>query len=316
MTSTSAASSHRLSEGDLARYLRDIRRFPMLKPEDEKRLARCWRENDDRSAADRLVTSHLRLVVKIANQYRRYGLSLAEVISEGNIGLMRAASRFDPDMGCRFGTYARWWIKATIREYLFRSWSLVRIANTDCQKNLFFNLRKVKQRLSALHDGDLDPDQVKIIADYFGVPEKDVIDMNRRLMGDRSLNSPTSDDSDASEWQDWLVDDRPSQETELATSEDLATRRNALGVALKELDAREHRIFVARHLAEEPTNLTELGQELGLSCEGVRRIEIRAYEKVRKAVRTSVRRARPAHAPTCNTGSLRQFSTLHAQCCS
>ena len=276
------------AELGLTRYLEEIRRFPMLQPQEEFMLAKRWREHGDRNAAHKLVTSHLRLVAKIAMGYRGYGLPISEVISEGNVGLMQAVKRFEPDKGFRLATYAMWWIKAAIQEYILRSWSLVKMGTTANQKKLFFNLRKAKSRISALEEGDLRPDQVKIIAKRLGVTEQDVIDMNRRLGGDASLNAPIREEGDSGEWQDWLVDDQDSQEKVLAESEELATRRKALSEALSVLNDRERRIFEARRLADEPVTLEELAEEFGVSRERVRQIEVRAFEKVQKAVRTRV----------------------------
>ena len=251
-------------------------------------LANRWREHGDREAAHKLVTSHLRLVAKIAMGYRGYGLPIAEVISEGNVGLMQAVKRFEPEKGFRLATYAMWWIKASIQEYILRSWSLVKMGTTANQKKLFFNLRKAKSRISALEDGDMRPDQVKIIAKRLGVGEQDVIDMNRRLSGDASLNAPIREEGDSGEWQDWLVDDSESQESVLAEHEQLSTRRKALSEALSVLNDRERRIFEARRLADEPVTLEELAEEFGVSRERVRQIEVRAFEKVQKAVRSRV----------------------------
>jgi RNA polymerase sigma-32 factor len=276
------------AESGLTRYLEEIRRFPMLQPQEEFMLAKRWREHGYRNAAHKLVTSHLRLVAKIAMGYRGYGLPISEVISEGNVGLMQAVKRFEPDKGFRLATYAMWWIRAAIQEYILRSWSLVKMGTTANQKKLFFNLRKAKSRISALEEGDLRPDQVKIIAKRLGVTEQDVIDMNRRLGGDASLNAPIREEGDSGEWQDWLVDDQESQEKVLAESEELATRRKALSEALSVLNDRERRIFEARRLADEPVTLEELAEEFGVSRERVRQIEVRAFEKVQKAVRTRV----------------------------
>ena len=272
------------SEGGLSRYLEEIRRFPMLEPQEEFMLAKRWREHGDRDAAHKLVTSHLRLVAKIAMGYRGYGLPIGEVISEGNVGLMQAVKRFEPDKGFRLATYAMWWIKASIQEYILRSWSLVKMGTTAAQKRLFFNLRKAKSRISALDEGDLKPDQVRSIATRLGVTEKDVIDMNRRLGGDTSLNAPIRADADSGEWQDWLVDEHDNQEATLAESEELENRRKALGQALDVLSERERRIFEARRLSENPITLEELAAEFGVSRERVRQIEVRAFEKVQQAV--------------------------------
>ena len=276
------------AEGGLTRYLEEIRRFPMLEPQEEYMLAKRWREHGDRPAAHKLVTSHLRLVAKIAMGYRGYGLPISEVISEGNVGLMQAVKRFEPDKGFRLATYAMWWIKAAIQEYILRSWSLVKMGTTANQKKLFFNLRKAKSKISALNDGDLRPDQVQIIAKRLGVTEQDVVDMNRRLGGDASLNAPIREDGDSGEWQDWLADDSDSQETVLAETEELDNRRKALNSALGVLNERERRIFEARRLIDNPVTLEELAEEFGVSRERVRQIEVRAFEKVQKAVRNRV----------------------------
>jgi len=276
------------AESGLSRYLEEIRRFPMLEPQDEYMLAKRWREHGDRDAAHKLVTSHLRLVAKIAMGYRGYGLPISEVISEGNVGLMQAVKRFEPEKGFRLATYAMWWIKAAIQEYILRSWSLVKMGTTANQKKLFFNLRKAKSRISALEEGDMRPDQVKLIAKRLGVTEQDVIEMNRRLGGDASLNAPIRDDDSSGEWQDWLVDDSASQESRLAESEQSENRHKALGDALTVLNERERRIFEARRLADEPITLEELADEFGVSRERVRQIEVRAFEKVQKAVKTNI----------------------------
>jgi RNA polymerase sigma-32 factor len=270
----------------------------MLEPQEEYMLAKSWREHGDRDAAHRLVTSHLRLVAKIAMGYRGYGLPISEVISEGNVGLMQAVKRFEPDKGFRLATYAMWWIKAAIQEYILRSWSLVKMGTTANQKKLFFNLRKAKSRISALEEGDLRPDQVQIIAKRLGVTEQDVVDMNRRLGGDASLNAPIREDGDSGEWQDWLVDDSDSQESILAQSEEMENRRSALSDALSVLNDRERRIFEARRLVDEPVTLEDLAAEFGVSRERVRQIEVRAFEKVQKAVknRVSAMETPPAHA--------------------
>jgi RNA polymerase sigma-32 factor len=276
------------AESGLSRYLDEIRRFPMLEPQEEYMLAKRWREHGDRVAAHKLVTSHLRLVAKIAMGYRGYGLPIAEVISEGNVGLMQAVKRFEPEKGFRLATYAMWWIKAAIQEYILRSWSLVKMGTTANQKKLFFNLRKAKSRISALEEGDMRPDQVKLIAKRLGVTEQDVIDMNRRLSGDASLNAPIREDGDSGEWQDWLMDDRDSQEAMLVASEEMDNRRAALSDALEVLNDRERRIFEARRLADEPVTLEDLAVEFGVSRERVRQIEVRAFEKVQKAVKNRV----------------------------
>ncbi len=277
------------AESGLTRYLEEIRRFPMLEPQDEYVLAKRWREHGDRDAAHKLVTSHLRLVAKIAMGYRGYGLPISEVISEGNVGLMQAVKRFEPEKGFRLATYAMWWIKAAIQEYILRSWSLVKMGTTANQKKLFFNLRKAKSKISALEEGDLRPDQVKLIAKRLGVTEQDVVDMNRRLGGDVSLNAPIREDGDSGEWQDWLVDDvSTDQETRLAESEESDNRRKALGEALSVLNERERRIFEARRLADDPITLEDLATEFGVSRERVRQIEVRAFEKVQRAVKSRI----------------------------
>ncbi|HEY5965523.1 MAG TPA: RNA polymerase sigma factor RpoH [Xanthobacteraceae bacterium] len=276
------------AEGGLTRYLEEIRRFPMLEPQQEYMLAKRWKEHGDRDAAHQLVTSHLRLVAKIAMGYRGYGLPISEVISEGNVGLMQAVKRFEPDKGFRLATYAMWWIKASIQEYILRSWSLVKMGTTANQKKLFFNLRKAKSKISALQEGDLRPDQVQTIAKRLGVTEQDVVDMNRRLGGDASLNAPIRDDGESGEWQDWLADDSESQESVMAEHEELDNRRKALSSALEVLNDRERRIFEARRLADDPVTLEDLAAEFGVSRERVRQIEVRAFEKVQKAVKNRV----------------------------
>jgi len=276
------------AESGLSRYLDDIRRFPMLEPQEEFMLAKRWREHGDRIAAHKLVTSHLRLVAKIAMGYRGYGLPISEVISEGNVGLMQAVKRFEPDKGFRLATYAMWWIKASIQEYILRSWSLVKMGTTANQKKLFFNLRKAKSRISALDEGDMRPDQVKAIAKQLGVAEHDVIDVNGWLSGDASLNAPFGVDGDSGEWLDLLVDEDVSPETALAASDELDHRRKALNLALAVLNDRERRIFEARRIVEDPISLTELAEEFGISRERVRQIDVSSLEKVQKAVRNRV----------------------------
>jgi len=273
------------AESGLIGYLWEIRRFPMLEPHEEYMLAKRWREHGDHAAAHKLVNSQLRLVAKIAKGYRGYGLPISDVISEGNVGLLRAIQRFEPEKGFRVSTYAVWWIKASIHEYILRSWSLVKMGTAANQKKLFFNLRKAKSKISVLDKGDMRPDQVKIIARRIGVTETDVIDMNRRLGGDVSLNAPMREEGDSSEWQDWLVDESASQETRLAESEESDNRRKALASALSVLNARERRIFEARRLAEDPTTLAELADEFGVCRERVRQIEVSSFEKVQKAVK-------------------------------
>ncbi|WP_109315078.1 RNA polymerase sigma factor RpoH [Pseudovibrio ascidiaceicola] len=275
-------------EGGLSRYLDEIRKFPMLQPQEEYMLAKRYREHDEPKAAERLVNSHLRLVAKIAMGYRGYGLPLGEVISEGNVGLMQAVKRFEPDKGFRLATYAMWWIKASIQEYILRTWSLVKMGTTANQKRLFFNLRRVKGKIQAFEDGDLRPDQVQQIATTLGVTEKEVVSMNRRLGGDSSLNAPLrSSEGESSEWQDWLVDDAESQEAVLAEQEEYDVRRDMLKNAMGVLNPRETRIFEARRLSESPITLEELSTEFGVSRERVRQIEVRAFEKVQKAVQES-----------------------------
>jgi RNA polymerase sigma-32 factor len=275
-------------ETGLSRYLEEIRRFPLLEPQEEFMLAKRWREHQDDNSAHKLVSSHLRLVAKTAMGYRGYGLPISEVISEGNVGLMQAVKRFEPERGFRLATYAMWWIKAAIQEYILRSWSLVKIGTTTNQKKLFFNLRKAKSRISALEEGDLHPDHVKLIATRLGVTEQDVTDMNRRLGGDASLNTPVRDDGDSGEWMDWLVDEGASQESRLAESEQSENRHKALGDALTALNDRERRIFEARRLADHPITLEDLANEFSVSRERVRQIEMRAFEKVQKTVRNRI----------------------------
>jgi RNA polymerase sigma-32 factor len=279
----------------LARYLDEIRRFPMLEPNEEYMLAKRWREHTDSDAAERLVTSHLRLVARIAMGYRGYGLPIGEVISEGNVGLMQAVKRFEPDKGFRLATYAMWWIRASIQEYILRSWSLVKMGTTAAQKKLFFNLRRTKGQLQALEEGDLKPEHVKAIATKLGVPEEDVISMNRRLGGDTSLNAPVRNDAEGGgEWQDWLVDDTPDQGERFAENEELDQRRAMLTGAMAQLNERERRIFEARRLAEEPATLEDLSSEFGVSRERIRQIEVRAFEKVQKAVQAAAKAATQA----------------------
>jgi RNA polymerase sigma-32 factor len=293
MASQVAAWSFAVGESGLTRYLEEIRRFPMLEPQDEYMFAKRWREHGDCDAAHRLVTSHLRLVAKIAMGYRGYGMPISEVISEGNVGLMQAVKRFEPEKGFRLATYAMWWIKAAIQEYILRSWSLVKLGTTANQKKLFFNLRKAKGKISALEEGDLRPDQVKIIARRLGVTEQDVVEMNRRLGGDVSLNTPIREEGGSGEWQDWLVDEISDQETRLAESEESDNRRKALGEALTVLNDRERRIFEARRLADDPITLEDLASEFGVSRERVRQIEVRAFEKVQRAVKNRVAAIEP-----------------------
>jgi RNA polymerase sigma-32 factor len=276
------------AESGISHYFEQIRRFPMLDRREEYKLAKRWREEGDRDAAHKLVTSHLRLVAKIAKSYLGYGLPIADIISEGHVGLMQAVERFEPEKGFRFATYAVWWIKAAIQEYILRSWSLVKMGTTANQKKLFFRLREAKSKIFVLDEGDMRPDQVKLIAKRLGVTEQDVIDINRRLGGDASLNAPIRDDGDSAEWQDWLVDESPGQETMLAARDEFDNRRKALSDALGVLNGRDRRIFEGRRLAEDPIRLAELADEFGVSRERVRQIEMRAFEKVQKAVKNRV----------------------------
>jgi RNA polymerase sigma-32 factor len=286
------------AESGLTRYLEEIRRFPMLDQQEEFMLAKRWRENGDRDAAHKLVTSHLRLAAKISKSYRGYGLPMADMISEGHVGLMRAVERFEPKRGFRFATYAVWWIKAAIQEYILRSWSLVKMGTSANQKKLFFNLRKAKSRISVLDEGDMRPDLVKLIAKRLGVTEQDVINMNRRLGGDASLNDTMREEGDSAEWQDWLVSESPDQETTLAVSEEFDNRRKALSDALSALKGRDRRIFEGRRLAEDPITLAELANEFGVSRERVRQIEACAFEKVQQAVKNRAAAIEtPVHEP-------------------
>jgi len=275
-------------EGGLSRYLSEIRKFPMLPKDEEFMLAKRWQEHQDAEAAHKMVTSHLRLVAKIAMGYRGYGLPIGEVISEGNVGLMQAVKKFDPDKGFRLATYAMWWIRASIQEYILRSWSLVKMGTTAAQKKLFFNLRKAKSEIEALQEGDLRPDQVSQIATKLGVLDEEVVSMNRRLSGgDASLNSPMRADSE-SEWQDWLVDDQtPSQESVVADTQEMNLRMSLLESAMTELSDRERHILTERRLKDEPTTLEELAAEYGVSRERVRQIEVRAFEKLQKSMRAA-----------------------------
>jgi RNA polymerase sigma-32 factor len=275
-------------EGNLSRYLQRIRAFPMLRADEESQLARRWSEHKDTEAADKLVNSHLRLVAKIAMGYRGYGLPLGELISEGNVGMMQAVKRFDPDRGFRLATYAMWWIRAAIQEYILRSWSLVKMGTTAAQKKLFFNLRKLKGQMQALEDGDLLPEHVTRIADRLGVSENDVITMNRRLAHPaHSLNAPMRGDGEG-EWQDWLVDETQDQETDLAESQELGGRRKLLDRAMKVLSERERHILVERRLKDIPATLQDLSRHYGISRERVRQIEVRAFQKLQKSVKNAL----------------------------
>ena len=286
-TATTHALPSISSEGNLGRYLQEIRKFPMLQPEEEYMLAKRWREHGDPDAAQRLVTSHLRLVAKIAMGYRGYGLPLSELISEGNVGMMQAVKRFDPERGFRLATYAMWWIRASIQEYILHSWSLVKMGTTAAQKKLFFNLRKLKGQLQAIDEGDLSPENVRKIATELGVPEADVVSMNRRLAApDHSLNAPLRNDGEG-EWQDWLVDDVEDQETSLGERQELGLRRDLLRGAMSHLTTRERDILAERRLRDEPTTLEDLSQKYGISRERVRQIEVRAFEKLQKAIKSA-----------------------------
>ena len=274
-------------EGNLSRYLQEIRKFPMLEPEEEFMLAKRWQEHGDVDAAHKMVTSHLRLVAKIAMGYRGYGLPVAELISEGNVGLMQAVKKFDPDKGFRLATYAMWWIRASIQEYILHSWSLVKMGTTAAQKKLFFNLRRMKGQLRALEEGDLTPEHVKHIADQLSVTEDEVVMMNRRLSGpDSSLNAPLRADGEGDgEWMDWLADESESQEANLVEQDELEKRRDLLGQAMKALNERERHILTERRLRDNPVTLEDLSQEYDISRERVRQIEVRAFEKLQKAIR-------------------------------
>ncbi len=289
MAKTASLPAIASGEAGLQRYLQDIRQFPMLQPEEEFMLGKRWKEHGDAKAAQKLITSHLRLVAKIAMGYRGYGLPIGEVISEGNVGLMQAVKKFEPDKGFRLATYAMWWIKASIQEFVLRSWSLVKMGTTANQKKLFFNLRKVKSQIEALEEGDLHPDQVKLIATKLGVTEADVVSMNRRLGGDTSLNAHVRDDSEG-EWQDWLVDESENQEEMLVHSEEASLRNGLLKDALGKLTDRERRVFEARRLQDDPSTLEDLSQEFGVSRERIRQIEVRAFDKVQKAVKNAAQR--------------------------
>jgi len=281
-------------EGSLTRYLQEIRKFPMLEPEEEYMLAKRWKEHEDSAAAHRLVTSHLRLVAKIAMGYRGYGLPLSELISEGNVGMMQAVKRFDAERGFRLATYAMWWIRAAIQEYILHSWSLVKMGTTAAQKKLFFNLRKAKSEISAFEEGDMRPEQVSHIATRLGVLNEEVISMNRRLSGpDASLNAPLRSDGE-SEWQDWLADDTMDQETRLAETEEMNARHSLLTDAMEDLSDREKDIIQARRLQDEPATLEELSQKYGVSRERVRQIEVRAFEKLQQGMRAEANKPVPA----------------------
>jgi RNA polymerase sigma-32 factor len=295
MTTTIRTLPSLQSDSGLSRYLQEIRKFPMLEADEEFMLAKRWREHKDPDAAHRLVTSHLRLVAKIAMGYRGYGLPINELIAEGNVGMMQAVKRFDPDRGFRLATYAMWWIRAAIQEYILHSWSLVKIGTTAAQKKLFFNLRRVKGQIKAIEEGDLSPEQVKTISDRLAVPEEDVVTMNRRLAApDNSLNAPVRAEGEG-EWQDWLVDDSPTQESRLADNEELSARQKLLGKALDGLNDRERHILIERRLKDEPATLEDLSREYDISRERVRQIEVRAFEKLQKSIRNAAREQGLAH---------------------
>lgn len=284
------------SESGINKYLQEIRKFPMLEPEEEYMLGKAWKEHGDTDAAQRLITSHLRLVAKIAMGYRGYGLPTNEIISEGNVGLMQAVKRFEPEKGFRLSTYAMWWIRAAIQEYVLRSWSLVKMGTTAAQKKLFFNLRKIKGQIEAIEEGDLHPENVTKIATRLNVSEEEVVNMNRRLAAhDHSLNAPLKADSEG-EWQDFLVDEEIDQETLLANQEELSDRRGMLSAAMDKLNEREKHIFTERKLIDDPSTLEELSQHYGISRERVRQIEVRAFEKVQKSVRGMARDQRVQEA--------------------
>ncbi len=277
-----------LAGGNIAAYLNEIRKFPMLAPDEEYMLAKRWREHDDVNAAHRLVTSHLRLVAKIAMGYRGYGLPVAELISEGNVGMMQAVKRFDPEKGFRLATYAMWWIRASIQEYILHSWSLVKLGTTAAQKKLFFNLRKVKAKMKLFEDGDLPPERVKQISKQLNVTEEEVVSMNRRLAApDHSLNAPLRADGDM-EWQDWLVDESQDQEALVSAQQERTVRNALLTEAMKTLSKRERHILTERRLRDEPLTLEDLSQQFGISRERVRQIEARAFEKIQKAIKAKV----------------------------
>jgi RNA polymerase sigma-32 factor len=273
------------SNGRAKGYLSDIRRFPMLEKDQEYRLAKRWRDQGDRDAGNQLVTSHLRLAVKVAMGYRGYGLPISEIISEANVGLLLALNRFEPEMGFRFATYAIWWVRASIQDYILRSWSLVKIGTTSSQKKLFFKLRSAKSKIAAFDNGDLQPDQVALIAKNLNVADQDVVDMNRRLRGDKSINAPLHEDGEIGEWQDYLVDQSPSPEAIVVEQDEKDHQKNALIAAIDVLNDRERRIFEARHMTDEPPTLEDLAAKFNVSRERIRQIEVHAFDKVRKAAR-------------------------------
>ncbi len=301
MAAARAALPALMGDTGLSRYLAEIRRFPLLDPQEEYMLAKRWREHEDGEAAHKLVTSHLRLVAKIAMGYRGYGLPISEVISEGNIGLMQAVKRFEPERGFRLATYAMWWIRAAIQEYILRSWSLVKMGTTAAQKRLFFGLRKAKGQIEALEEGDMRPDQVKEIARKLGVPEAEVVNMNRRLSGDASLNVRVGEEGD-SEWQDWLADDELDQETRLGEAEELDERRTLLATAMEELQPREREILEARRLRDEPVTLEELAKRFGISRERVRQIEVKAFAQLQEKMKAALTAKQAATEETVAAG--------------
>ena len=303
----SAVASILTFDPGLAQYFQEIRRFPMLELHEEFMLAKRWRERGDEHAVHKLITSHLRLVAKTAMGYRGYGLPISEVISEGNIGLMQAVRRFEPDKGFRLAAYAIWWIRAAMQEYILRSWSLVKIGTTESQRRLFFNLRSAKRRISALDEGDLHPDQVKLIADNFGVTQREVINMNRRLAGDASLNVPMREDGNSGERMDWLVDEAPSPESRLAEAQQSRNRYKVLRQALAVLNYREREIFEARLLADQPISLEALASKYGVSRERVRQIEAQAFQKVRKAAKNLAAATERPAGEVVRTRSVRRF---------
>jgi RNA polymerase sigma-32 factor len=286
--STSIALS---PEQGLSRYLSEIRKFPLLEKGEEFMLAKRWQEHQDPAAAEKMVTSHLRLVAKIAMGYRGYGLPMGEVISEGNVGLMQAVKKFDPDKGFRLATYAMWWIRAAIQEYILRSWSLVKLGTTAAQKKLFFNLRRLKGEIQALEEGDLRPENVKEISTRLGVTEDEVTSMNRRMSagGDASLNAPIGGAEDGGEWQDWLADEKPGQAESFADRDEFSARMELLEEAMESLNERERHIITERRLKDEPTTLEDLSVEYNVSRERIRQIEVRAFEKLQNAMREAAR---------------------------
>ncbi|MDE2133271.1 MAG: RNA polymerase sigma factor RpoH [Alphaproteobacteria bacterium] len=291
-------------EGGLSRYLSEIRKFPLLAPEEEYMLAKRWKEHEDPEAARKLVTSHLRLVAKIAMGYRGYGLPVSEIVAEGNVGLMQAVKRFDPERGFRLATYAMWWIRASIQEFILRSWSLVKIGTTSDQKKLFFNLRKAKNKISAIEEGDLTPEHLATLADQLGVSQNEVVNMNRRLSApDSSLNAPLRGDGE-SEWQDWLPDDAIDQETRLAETQEVDERRELLNAALGELPEREREIIRARRLQDDPQTLEELSHKFGISRERVRQIEVRAFDRLQRSMRHALREKRSAIVDASTAGQM------------